>query len=292
MTKRGVRIGTLSLASIVALSTTVIAQANKPASTTRPAIVSLEAFAVGDTILSSPDTAKAFAATPITFKCENMPALKALSEIGKLAGYKVKPAYDGWFQQGRNSPKSVTVSIVNQPFWAAVREVCARSGVNLYRNGGDEDFIGLAPGNYGGTGMMRSSASIKGPFMVCVNGVQRINTVDMSKPAEAKHEIHVNLGTWIEPKLKGEQVSYRATIDEAADDNGNDMTPTEKVDGHQNYQGGQGFSYWGEFTLPYPASNPGKRIARVKGHLAAKVQIGQESKEIEIPFELVDLPLP
>ena len=291
MGTRGVRIAAVWFVSIAAFSTIAVAQANKPAATTRPAVVSLDVFAADDPLLASPDAAKALSATPITFKCENMPALKALAEIGKLAGYKIKPGYDGWFQQGRNSPRNVTVSITNQPFWAAVREVCARSGVNLYR-GGNEDYIGLAPGNYGGTGMMKSSASIKGPFMVCVNGVRRINTVDMSKPSEAKHEIHVNLGTWLEPKLKAEQLSYRATIDEAADDNGNNMTPTEKVDAHQQMQGGQGFSFWGEFTLPYPPSNPGKRIARVKGHLAAKVQIGQESKEIEIPFELVDLPLP
>jgi len=97
---------------------------------------------------------------------------------------------------------------------------------------------------------------------------------------------------YVEPKLKLEQVSYRPTVDEAGDDNGNNMVPPEQNE--RGTEGSNGIAWWGQIDLPYPTTNPGTHITKLKGRMSAKLKNAPASsgRDINMPFELVNLPLP
>src|SRR5215212_4983644 len=87
--------------------------------TTQRATVSPAAFAGTDPVMTDPKAAKTLSATMVSAEFKNTPALAAFAELAKQSGYKIEP-YDRGNVRGAN----VTMTIVNQPFWAAMREVC------------------------------------------------------------------------------------------------------------------------------------------------------------------------
>jgi hypothetical protein len=54
-------------------------------------------------------------------------------------------------------------------------------------------------------------------------------------------------------------------------------------------QSERGIAFNGYFQLPYPKTNPGKRIAKVRGHIDAKIQLGSEPFEIADPLKTKDV---
>ena len=270
----------------VLLSTSVFGQpARTPAApTTQQATIKPTAFAPDDPLVT-PELAKAVEPKLVSLKVQNVPAVAAFTELAKQSGYEIRPGYDGMFtQRQRGHNLNVTLDIQNQPFWVVVREIGSRGSINLYDSGGNEDrVIQIAPGNYGGDGALRAAASIRGPFLVVVGNLQRINTVNMAKPAEVDRKIAVQIRTYIEPKIVTSQVSYEPMIEEAVDDNGNSMNIPPRE--HDNMQSGRGVSWYGHFQLPYPTTNPGKRIAKIKGNIPATIQLASEPMEIADPLK-------
>ena len=271
----------------VALSTTLFGQAARtpqPAPTTQQATIKPTAFAPDDPLVT-PELAKAVAPRLVSLKVQNVPALTAFTELAKQSGYEIRPGYDGMFtQRQRGHNLNVTLDIQNQPFWVVVREIGSRGSINLYDSGGSEDrTIQIAPGNYGGDGALRAAASIRGPFLVVVGDLQRVNSVNMAKPGEVDRKIAIQIRTYVEPKIVASQVSYEPVIEEAVDDNGNSMNVPPRE--HDNMQSGRGVAWYGHFQLPYPTTNPGKRIAKIKGHIPATIQMASEPMEIADPLK-------
>lgn len=272
-----------SVAPAVAVAGQPPARQSTPA--TRPAVVAPHALAPDDPLMKDPVLAKAMAATPITLKLDNAPALNALAELAKQTGYEVGP-YDG-----RNARYgNVTINATGVPFWAAFRDVCTRANINLYDGGGESQAISVLPSNYGGAGAMRGPASIKGPFLVLAQSLSRINSVHMNEPGKVNRNIQIQIQTYIEPKIRPLEVSYQPIVTEAVDENGNSMKPTEPPQGRQNMQHARNVGAWGNISLPYPTTNPGKRIVRVKGYIDADVQMSGEMVEIADPLKAKETP--
>jgi hypothetical protein len=260
----------------------VLAQAKSAA---QPVTISAQALPATHPAMQSPQAASVLTATSITMKVQAAPAMTALAELSKQSGYEIRP-YDA--RQTARGP-SVSVEAVAQPFWAVLREICAKGNLNLYNNGGDTDRrIQIAPSNWGGQGMMKASASIKGPFMCTLSNLERINNVDMSKPGEVSRSISVQMNVFVEPKVHATQVSYQPVVDEAVDENGNSMVPEHRGDEHSSMQSGRGISWYASLTLPYPKSNPGHRIAKLSGHIGATLQLQSEPMEIDDPLNAAE----
>ena len=250
--------------------------------TTQRAVVALDAFKPDDPLMTkAPQTAKALSATIVTAKFDNTPALKAFAEIAKQSGYVIEP-----YNSGGNNPTkylNVTTNVVNQPFWAAMREICMRGNVALYYYGDDDpDKIQLMPSNYGQQNMMKAAASVQGPYMTVVTNIDRVNTVNMASPEKTDRKVNLQLYNFAEPKARPVQYKYNPTIDEAMDDNGNTMVPSSSDVNQGGMSSARGISWYTYVALPYPTTNPGKRIARIRGHIDAKVQLQSE------PWEIVD----
>ncbi len=276
--------GRASILLLMASAAAAFAGAPPRVVTTQRAVVTAEAFKPDDPVMKAPAAAKALSPTIVSAKFENLPALKAFAELAKLSGYTIEP-YGG----GGNPTKyaNVTATITNQPFWAAMREVCTRGNVSLYYYSDDEPGkILLMPSNYGQQHMMKAATSIQGPYMSVVTSINRVNTVNMGTPSETDRKVDLQIHTFAEPKARPIQYSYQPTIDEAVDDNGNSMVPEAK-DRNQGpgMQSNRGLSWYCYVQLPYPKSNPGKRIARVRGHIDAKVQLQSEPWEIADPLK-------
>jgi hypothetical protein len=251
--------------------------------TTQRATVSAQAFAADDPVMKDPVAAKALSPTMVSATFTATPAMRAFEELAKQSGYKIEP-YDK--NQARYG--NVTATINNQPFWSAMREVCTRANVSVYYYGDAEgDRIALMPTNYGNSGMIKAAASIKGPFMTVVENLERVNIVNMSDPDKVDRSIRIQLQTFAEPKVIPTQHAYRPTIEEAVDENGNSMMPTDQQD--QGTQSDRRIAFYGYIQLPYPTSNPGKRIAKVRGHIDAKIRLGSEAVEIDNPLGAKDV---
>ena len=255
--------------------------------TTQRTVVSPQAFKPDDPVMKTPQTAKNLSATMVTAEFQNTPALKAFAELAKQSGYTIEPYNMGGGNQARYG--NVTAKIVNQPFWFAVRDVCTRGNVSLYYYGGgdDVDRIQLMPSNYGGQHMMKAAASIQGPYMTIVTNLDRVNTVSMGEPEKTDRRVNIQIYTWAEPKARPTQYAHEPVIDEAVDDNGNSMMP-ESSQRSPHMQSNRGVSWYGYIRLPYPTSNPGKRIARLRGHIDAKIQLGTEPWEIGDPLKAAE----
>jgi hypothetical protein len=257
--------------------------------TTQRAVVAPQAFKPDDPAMKSPAAAKALSATMVSATFKNTPAMQAFAELAKKSGYTIEPYNSGG--GGGNQPRfaNVTVTIDNQPFWAAMREVCTRGNVGLYYYGGeDPDKIQLMPSNYGQQHMMKAPASIQGPYLTVVTDLRRINTVQMGAPEKTDRKISLQIHTFAEPKARPMQYSYQPTIDEAVDDNGNSMVPPAGDNRNDHMQSSRGISWYGHVQIPYPTTNPGKRIVRLRGHIDAKVQLATEPWEIADPLKAAE----
>ena len=255
--------------------------------TTQRVVVAPQAFAADDPVMANPHAAKALSATMVSATFTNTPAMQAFAQLAKQSGYAIEP-YGG----GGNNPTkygNVTATINNQPFWAAVREVCTRGNVALYYYGDDDpERIQLMPSNYGQQHMMKAPASVHGPFLTVVTNLERSNTVQMNAPQQVDRKINIQIHTFTEPRARPTQYSYQPTIDEAVDDHGNSLVPPPGQERHSHMQSNRGLSWSGHFQLPYPTTNPGTRIARLRGHIDAKVQLQSEPWEINHPLKAAE----
>ena len=160
----------------------------------------------------------------------------------------------------------------------------------MFNNGGEEErTIKIAPGNYGGPSGMRGPVSIKGPFFAIATYLERENTVNMATPANVNRSIHVQMQIAFEPGAAVSEISYEPVVDEAIDDNGNAMIPTARPRNFpQNMQHPRGVMMYESINLPYPTTNPGHHIVKIKGHVPAKVQTSSETMEIPDPLNAAD----
>src|SRR5687767_9000829 len=166
----------------VVISSVAVAGQPRPTqvTTTQRAVIVPQAFAADHPVMKNPQAAKALSATMVSAEFKNVRALDAFAELSKQTGYAIEPYNSGGNAQTRYG--SVTATIKNQPFWAAVREICVRGNVGLYYYGDDDaDKIQLMPTNYGQQHMMKAAASINGPFLTVVTSLERVNAVNMAE---------------------------------------------------------------------------------------------------------------
>jgi hypothetical protein len=265
-----------------------VAAPPRPVTTTQRAVISDKAYGDNDPLVTkTPQAAVALTATKVTANFSATPAMQAFAELAKQTGYRIELSDRGGQQRFGN----VTARISDQPFWAAMREVCTRSNSSLYMWGGEDDRekIPIMPSNYGSQDMIKAAASIMGPYMTLVTNLQRQNSVQLSAPDTTKREIQIQIYTFAEPKALPLRAAYEPQIDEAMDDNGNSMLPTEPRDARSNMQGPQGIAWYGYIRLPYPEKNPGKKIAKLRGHMPAVVQLGSEPLDVPDPLKATEV---
>jgi len=256
---------------LIAASQASAAAPSQPA--TQPAIVSVDAFPADAKL--APELAAKFKAKLVTLNVTNMPALQAMTELAKVSGYTIKPAYDNVFSNGNRRPGNITISAVDQPFWSVFRDICVQGNISIYNNGGESDrTIRIAPGNYNGPSGMRGTVSIKGPFMFVPTYLERENSIHMASPNKVNRNIYVQSQMYVEPSATIAEMSYDPIVDEATDDHGNSMASDKLANRPTNMQQSRGIGSYCRMSMRYPTTNPGSHITTIKGHIAAMVAGG------------------
>lgn len=164
----------------------------------------------------------------------------------------------------------VTLDIEHEPFWRALSQIAASTGVTLNHYG---DGLRLMRG--AGFSAMGPSM-VEGPFLVLATRINRSQSIALANNA-VRSDFSIQLAIYAEPKLKVLEAST-VSLSEATDDRGNSLLP-DVPQTRSVY--GVGTNAW-NMTAPmrYP-SKPGTHIAHLKGEANFIVETG--SQRLEIP---------
>ena len=206
------------------------------------------------------------------------------AELSKQSNYPLVPFDErAW---GNALLPRVTVSLENAPFWKAMREVCAITGVTLYSSGSGDRHIMLMPVRQGRQpNSMKCPAVFSGPFMLVAASIQRSSYVDLSVPDKPNRNAGLTLVGYAEPKIKVVRTFYSAEVDEAVDEKGNSLLGPQAqgqrtVMAYGRVGTGSGLTWQMYVGLQTPPGT-GEKIAKLRGK--AKVSIQTKSEVLEIP---------
>lgn len=213
-------------------------------------------------------------ATMITMRLENATPAQIVAELSKQAGIPIK--YHGNEQMGgANGPKNaLSINIEHQPLWAAVREVCKVTGLNITPRGNSHVLaLGL-----GGTDLSGPTV-FDGPFMVVAQSINTSSNVQLSQPGNINRNASIQFIFFGEPKLRIAQHPYAVQLTECVDDAGHSLVPQAMVVYQQyNYDDQIQWQASSQIIMPAPEA---KKIARLKG--LVKLEAAVKIETIEIP---------
>ena len=174
------------------------------------------------------------------------------------------------------------LDIDHQPFWAAMQQVSEVTGVELRQW---DSGLRLMFNGAGGTGDM-GPRLVSGPFLIIANRVARDQSVELSSRSSdhagsRNNDFSVAFTVFAEPKLRVLRAGLNAHLDEATDDHGNSLVPDEQNEAaNGGYSSGVGGMWAFRARLDFPKTNPGTRIASLKGSIPVSIQTGYETVEI------------
>jgi hypothetical protein len=210
----------------------------------------------------------------ITLDVKDAPVKDVIEAIAKQAKVELHPWPDSLWNDARLNP--VTLSVKRQPFWAVMKDLLPRVGLQLMEHGPDE---GLHISQ--GMADMAGPSHISGPFMVIATGASESRMIRYAA-LENLPQTSCNIGlmVYVEPKLRLLARDYQPTIDEFVDDAGHSLLTPRRVVSHFMDTNSRSASFRLNVDVP-PVPGRSKRVARLKGSIAAMILV--RSELIEIP---------
>lgn len=208
-------------------------------------------------------------ATMITMKMNQATPAEIVAELGKQAKTDFKNF------GGRNAAgQKHSITIDNQPFWAAVQEIGKVTGWRLQNRG--NNTIGFGPGGQEYSG----PTHIDGPFMIVAQSIHMSSNIQLgNKNNNANRNMSLNFMCFIEPKLQVSQRPYNVRLTEATDDTGKSLVFGSPMH-HDNFTNDAN-PMWSA-SAPLAVPEPGaKKIASLKGQM--KLMVATKIETIEIP---------
>src|SRR3954469_13992589 len=183
------------------------------------------------------------------------------AEVSRQCGTELLPAEPNLWDA--HPWQRQTVDLDQQPFWAAMKQLQAKTNIELAQWG---ETLRLVEHN-GGDVQTRGPSQISGPFLIIANHVDRSQSIDLAAgdpetktyPA-AEKQFSVQLAVFAEPKLRVLQAPMAAHIEEAVDDKGNSLVPAEQ---NMDEAGSNAISgmWTASARLSHPPPNAGTKIA-------------------------------
>jgi hypothetical protein len=237
----------------------------------------LRVIAVLFVLLGAPARAEDIAKpTLVTLKLADVPPQQAFDELAKSSGVEFVSPPRFW---QRESP-SVGLDFDHQPFWLALKDLCAKTGVSLkYETNAPKPRILLSRDNPGWTQYPSVSS---GPFLISLIGLQRSSTVDMRQPDDVRRSFIARFSIFCEPRVRLLRGSLLAKIEEAVDDKGHSLVPKEKDPDGDTLNFVTSWSYTLEAKLDYP-KEAGTKIPKLRAWANFIAQTASET--IEVPID-------
>jgi hypothetical protein len=207
----------------------------------------------------------------ITLHVKNASAATVFAELSRQCFSPLPTLPENlWAESG--FPK-ITLNVDRQPFWKVAPQLCQKLGV---------DFRPMP----NGMRLMRSGGmqtdgivKIEGPFLVVANQITYSRTRSLVAGRAEQTQFGMNFSVYCEPKLIVLRSSGMIQVDQAVDDHGNSMVPAN--DQITRGRNGFGFGGWNMYApLKYPKSNPGTRIAKLRGSTTFVIQTASQTIEI------------
>ncbi|MDB5171515.1 MAG: repeat protein [Phycisphaerales bacterium] len=206
----------------------------------------------------------------ITMHFKDADPREVFAELSKQCYATLKPFPDNLFDQPGLS--KVTIDIDHQPFWAAMKQIADKTGIDLQQY---SEGMRLMRGAFR---MNSPFTTTRGPFLVVATQVDYSQTMMLANGGGATSNFAVHLVAYSEPKLQIISSTSAVKLEEAVDDAGNSLLPTGPD--NRGYYGGGGGT-WNLYAQLHHPDHPGQKIARLRG--SAKFVIQTKSQKIEIP---------
>jgi hypothetical protein len=179
---------------------------------------------------------------------------------------------DFWQQKQWGTIDSIDID--HQPFWAAMKSVSARTGVELRQ--WDTGLKLVAAG-----GQDMGPEVVSGPFLIIANRIARNESIDLGGARTASSDFAIAVTAFAEPKLRLLRAGYMARLDQATDDKGNSLVPERGLEQAGNgYTTASGGMWSFQIKLAYPQHDAGKRIVSLKGAIDVALQTKFQTIEI------------
>jgi hypothetical protein len=230
--------------------------------------------------------------TFVTLHLKAVPPALAFDELARQAGAKLETNPPGLLQRDDMAP--VTIDIDREPFWDALRKLCATCKLRPDRSGGGKLSLAADDGTWA-----RRPAVTSGPFLVTANEayvtrgvrfgadpamVQAPPPALPGRPGDGvANHTQVQVEALFEPKLHGLAWSVGNVV-EASDDAGRSLLLARgAAPQRRSVYGGSRSGEWESIVwlgVP-PAGGGPRRLAKLKFFTTFAVQTGVETLEVQ-----------
>lgn len=210
----------------------------------------------------------------ITLHVKNAPPQDVFAQIAKQSYCELRPSPPDLWEK-REWPK-ISLDVDSRPFWEVMSQVCAKLNVNPQRQlGSARELLIMEGTNANAFWKPNAPSVVSGAFMVVATNITCTHTVDLNEKRGGSRSGSVQFLAFAEPKLRVLQGSYYASVNEAVDEKGNNVS----VRAASEFMNPQRELAWRLFCQINPPATS-QRIARLKATGKFIVQTRSETAEV------------
>ncbi len=220
----------------------------------------------------------------ITLHARGAAPAEVFAEVARQAKTSLRPSPPNLWE--KPSWRALDVDFNRVPFWAAMQELCLRTGLTLLPQMGGEILVAGRPtasdgpaarSSLAGRAFTGAPASIHGPFLITATHITRSSVVDLAQPRQLPRTCDVFFLAHAEPKLRVLLAQNEVEIEEAVDESGRSLAAQE-ASGQGIQTGVSGFWNLRTSLLPQPQS---QRVAVLRGKARFLIQTRSDQAVIE-----------
>jgi hypothetical protein len=207
-----------------------------------------------------------------------------------------KQVFDELFRQARVTPElqppdlwnaqswpTISLDVLNQPFWAVMKDLTARTGVRL-RSAGRDNRPVLVFGD-DDDDWTDAPVSISGPFLIAATRITEIKQMALARPGPGRSNLAVELIVEVEPKLNLLARGGRPRVIEALDEQGRSMQLQVRSDEDDFDLISDRSRQWRFGVSLFRPGGDSQRIAVLRVATSAVVGVQHESVVIADPLQ-------
>ena len=227
--------------------------------------------------------------TRVTLHFKDAHPRDVVAELARQARTELPVWPEGsWEAVGRKWPK-VTIDLDRQPFWAALRQVCDKAGLEINSFAGDR----LSVSAHGGDGRWGGVAYLDGPFMFVARSASENQSRSIgygkNRAVNSSHSLNVSVTGYAEPKLRVLGRAWSAELSEATDDTGRSLLLSQMRAGDRMDMNLHGNTNVWDLNIELKPAAGAKRLATLKGTSKLLIQTKSQTLEVPDPLKARDL---
>jgi hypothetical protein len=209
--------------------------------------------------------------TYVNLHFDNAPPQVVFAELARQCGKPLEPNRPDLFT--RRPLANISVSYDHKPFWDAMLELSAKTGIQPSLN--NDRWI-LASGKFAEADGVRF---VSGPFLVVANSIQRSRAIGLGTGKQSDGDFSIRLTVLAEPKLRVLGAANQARLEQATDEHGNSLIAPAGAE-----RAALADVSTGRWNVAIPLripDKPGTRIVRLKGSIEVLLQSKFQTVEFE-----------